>query len=514
MDKITLWLLALLLSFYISSLRSQTITSTIVDATTLEPIPYATVQINKKGVITNEEGRFSFLMDTTIKPTDSLFISSMGYESLGKPLGEFMETTIRLKPSPIELDPVIVTNKNYTADEIIALIKGNLSKNYKDAISKRKFFFRDSHHQYFNKTDYTFVKSTIKELDKPFLDQVLRTVPKSSSYYTEILADLYGKPGGDEQKIDLIRASELYDKNNELDLTTLENKFNAILKSNVEPDSYFKIKSGLFGTKIDGDDFDELYKPEKDSLDAQALEKELAEQKKKELERKTNFAKYRKRTVVRMMQNQFYQKDSKINIMDKSRKYGFSLSDFTYHGPDAVYILDFIPKGNADYRGRIYVNADDFGVIQLDYENVKSLKKFNLLGISMNEYMGKGKMIFAKDQLEHYTIRYLEEEFGTSVGIKRPLKIIEINRRVKGRNKQNELSVKLDMATTGTNKHELIIFDTETIPRETYEEFTENNTVLPTYMPHYDPDFWAGYSIIEPNQAIKEFASKETGASN
>ncbi|MEA1786405.1 carboxypeptidase-like regulatory domain-containing protein [Arenibacter sp. GZD96] len=508
MEKIASWLLALFLSLYFSTLTAQTLSAKVLDAVTQEPIAYATVQLKKKGVITNEEGRFNLLIETDFTPTDSLFISYMGYETLGKPIREFTDAVIYLRPQPIELRPVIVSNKNFTADEIMDLVKKNIATNYGKEGSKRRFFFRDSHHQALQKMDYTFVKSTIDELNIPFLDQVLHSLPKSSSYYTEILADLYEHPTEKDHKIEVIRASELYDKNKELDMNALEEKFNAIIKANVKPNSYFKVKSGLFGTKIKGEDFDELYKPEKDSLDAQMLEKELEAQKKKEVERKTNFAKYRKKTVARMLQNQFYLKDAKVNLIQKTRKYEFTLADFTYFGADAVYILDFTPKGSADYRGRIYVNADDFAIIRLDYENIKPIKTFKLLGISMNNYLSKGKMIYAKNDQALYAIRYLEEEFGTHIGVKRPLKIIEVNNHVKGRNKQNELALKLDMATTSTNKHELIIFEHQPISTATYDAFAENNTVLPTYMPNYDPNFWADYSIIEPNKAITEFTSE------
>ena len=179
-------------------------------------------------------------------------------------------------------------------------------------------------------------------------------------------------------------------------------------------------------------------------------------------------------------------------------------------GEDAVYILEFNPKGRADYKGKLYIHSDDFAVLRLDYENVRSLKKFNLLGISMNQFQGKGKMFFSKAANNTYDLRYLEQVEATKVGIRRPLKIIEKNKHVKGRNKQNELSVKLDMATVGVNKRELIVFNSEDIPMNTFEAFTENNAILPTYMANYDPEFWKGQTIIEPNQAIREFTSEET----
>ena len=424
-------------------------------------------------------------------------------------MGEFTEDIIFLSPKTIELSEVIVSNKQYSAKEIIELVKKNLDKNYNTGLSKKRLFYRNSNHQNFNKTDYTFLKSTIKTLNKDFLDSLLRTVPKKSSYYTEVLCDLYGNREEGKQKMALIKASELYDKNNQMDFTKLEEKFNQIIRENVRPDSYFKIKSGIFGTKIKEGDFDELFDTEVDSTDARALKKELEDKKKNENERKTNFSKYRRNALGRMMQGLFFMKDADLNVINRSGKYEFNIREFTYMGEDAVYIVDFKPKGSADYKGLLYINSDDFAIIRIDYENVKPLKKFSLLGISMNKYLGRGKMIFSKETNGRYGLRYLEQENGTRAGVRRPLKIIEKNRHVKGRNKQNELSLKLDMATTNVNKQEVIVFNTEPLSNVQYETFTENNSVLPTYMPAYDPEFWKGYNIIEPNQAIREFTSQE-----
>ena len=118
-------------------------------------------------------------------------------------------------------------------------------------------------------------------------------------------------------------------------------------------------------------------------------------------------------------------------------------------------------------------------------------------------------MIFTKGENDQYHLQYLEEELGAKIGIKRPLKIIELNKKVKGRNKQNELSLEIDMASTATNKHQIVIFSSEPINGPDFQAIEENNKVLPIYMPSYDPEFWKGYNIIEPNQAIKEVTSTE-----
>ncbi|MFD2788362.1 hypothetical protein KCTC52924_01137 [Arenibacter antarcticus] len=460
----------------------------------------------KKGVITNEEGRFTLQLTSQFQETDSLFVSCIGYEGLAKPINQFTESVILLTPKAIELNPVIVSNKQYTAEELIEAVKNNLKQNYSWDITRKRLFFRDSYHQNLTKTDFTFKESSIEALNERFLDSVLRTIPKETSHYTEILGDFYGDFNKDNQKLTLIKASELYDKQNELDLTALEDKFNDILKKNIKPDSYFKIKSGWFGTKVDAD---EILATPADPQDAEALKKELEEKKKKEEERKKFFATFKKKALGNIMEKLFFLEDSKLNFIARNRRYNFNIIDFTYMGDQAVYLVDFEPKRSEDYKGRLYINADDFAVIRVDYSNVKSLKTFRLLGVSMDQYLATGKMLFAKGDNNAYHLQYLEEELGARIGIKRPLKIIELNKRVKGRNKQNELSLKIDMATTGTNKHQIVIFDTETISATKLESIKENNDLLPTYMPNYDPEFWKGHNIIEPNKAIREFTSAE-----
>lgn len=488
------------------NLFAQNLSAKILDSLSNEPIPYATVLLNNKGVITNEEGKFNFILEGTIEETDSLVISCIGYESVAKPLMEFNSGTILLSPKAIELREVIVSNKNYTADEIIDLVEDNLEKNYSSDYTKKKLFYRNSSFNRMTKSDFTIKKSTIDAFNQRFLDSVMNTVPKANSFYTEILGDLYGNFNKESQKLNLIKASELYDKSKEVDLEKLEAKFNDIIKKNIRTDSYFKIKSGLFGTKIDAD---EVFETKVDSADVAAVNKQLEEKKKNEEKRKANFAAYRRERLGGLLMGLPIIDDSDYNFINKSRKYKYILKEFTYLGNDAVYVIDFHSKGSADYKGTLYINSDDFALIRADFENIKPVKSFNLLGISTNTYLSKGKVIFYKESTGNYGLRYLEVEQGTRIGIKRPLKIIEKNKVVKGRNKQNELSGKIDFVITDIEKNEIIVFDTEAITSNQFESYTENNSILPTYMPKYDPEFWKGYTIMEPNTAIKEFTSSE-----
>jgi hypothetical protein len=303
----------------------------------------------------------------------------------------------------------------------------------------------------------------------------------------------------------LIKASELYDKNKQLDAEALERKFNSIIRQNVKTDSYFKVKSGLFGTKMDAE---ELFGSEVDSTDVEALNRKLEEAQKNEESKKKYFSENKKRALANLYKNLPILEDTDFNMLWKPRKYRLTLQEFTFMGDIAVYVLSFEPKGNADFSGTLYINSDDFAIIRMDFENVAPLRKFNLLGISMNEYLAKGSMIFSQGEDKKYNLRYIDMEKGTKVGFKRPLKIIEKNKNVRGRRKQNELSLKIDAVFNGRNRYEMVVFDINEIDRAAYDAFKVDNQVLPTYMPNYDPDFWAGYNIMEPNRAIKEFTSE------
>ncbi|WP_298502956.1 carboxypeptidase-like regulatory domain-containing protein [uncultured Maribacter sp.] len=504
MEKITFWLLSIVITTIFSSTQAQTLTATVIDSASLKPIPYVTVKLNNKGVITNEEGRFSFLLNKEIKETDSLFISCIGYATLGKPIKEITGSTISLAPMAIELNPVIVTNKNYTPEEILEIVEDSILKNYNLGLAKKRVFLRETYNSRILKTDYTLKKSTIKAFNKKFIDDLISQIPKNNTVYNEALGDLYGAGDSEEQKLNLIKASELYDKSMELDFEILEKKFNKIMQENVKTDSYFKIKSGLFGTKVDAD---EMFESEVDSTDVAALNKKLADEKKNKEERKKFFAKYKRETMGKLYENIPIYESSDYNVLFKPGRYDLALEDFTYLGDAAVYVITFKPKRSEDYQGKLYVNSDDFALIRMDFENVKPLRDFGLLGVSMKEYLAAGKIIFSKGEDKKYHLSYYDISKGIKAGFRRPLKIIEKNKNVKGRRKQNELSLKVDFAFGNINRYELVVFDEATISNSQYNSFKENNTILPTYMPNYNPDFWKGHEIIEPNQAIREFIS-------
>jgi hypothetical protein len=401
-----------------------------------------------------------------------------------------------------------VSNKNFTAEEIVEIAQENLEKNYRKELSKKRLFLRQSDENRVLKTDYSIKESTIDALNKSFLDSVLSTVPKSDSYYSEMLGDFYGNQEEGLQKLSIIKASKLFDKSTEIDYEQLEKRFNDIIKKNVKTDSYFKVKSGLIGTKVEAEDFYDTDEAAIDTTDVAAVNKQLEEAKKKKERQKENFAKWKRSSLTDLYNTLPVFEDTDYNVIWKPNRYHLTLEDFTYIGDKPLYVISFTPKRSEEYEGKLYINADDFALVKMEFKNVKSIKNFKLLGISYNVYLKEGSILFNKSNDGLYDLQYLNVLSAERFGFKRPVQIIEKNKNVKGRRKQNELHLKIDAAFGARNRYEIVVFDVESINKETFTNFTENNEVLPTYMANYDPEFWKGYTIMEPNTAIKQFTSE------
>mgnify|MGYP000279865110 FL=1 len=487
--KYSLTLVSILIFSYANA---QSFSAKVIDQDTKEPISYATIETGLyQGMVSNEEGAFTFLLENIKQPQDSIYISYMGYETKGLVFEENEGITIALLPRLYELKEVFLTTELLTIKEIIERVKDNLGKNYASILSKKKIFFRQSDIGHIKKMDFGFKKSTIEELNKELLDSITKILPKKSSYYKEVVADLYGDYN--KYKLNINKAAELYDKNNDISAEGIGKKLEVIFNENIKKDSYLKIKSGFFSTK-----------KQVDSILQENEEAKAALEKKKK-EGTLEFQEQISTQIANLYEQLFFQEDSKIDVLSKSSRYNFTLDNYTVINEMTVYILKFTPKGGKDFKGTMYVNTQDFAIVRLDFENVQPISKFGLFGITYRNDVFKGKMLFDKDEDGTYGPRFIELLDGSYMGLNRPLKIIEKNKNVKGRRKQNELSLKLDIQGNQLQKKELVVFESENMTQSSYDLIEEKKLIKATYLSKYDPKFWQDYSIMEPNEAIESF---------
>ena len=484
--------LLLLFSCSLVITNAQTFSARVLDTKTKEPIPYATVATGlNQGLITNEDGEFTFLLENVSHPQDSIFISYMGYETKGVLFSKTENLEILMTPKTYELNEVFLSTRTLDVDDIIDNVKERLNKNYAVGLTKKKIFFRQSETGTMKKLDFGFEKSTIVELNKKLIDSITRIIPNKSSYYKETAADLYGNY--ENYKLNIKKAAELYDKNSDISAEGIGKKLEKIFNDNIKKDSYIKIKSGIFSTKM-----------EVDSILRENEDAKIKVEKRK-AEGDSNFHQQIENQIAYLYEQLFFSEDSKIDVIDKSNRYNFSLENYTVINGMSVYIISFSPKGGKEFKGTLYVNTLDFAIVRLDFENVKPISNFGLLGISYSNDVFRGKMLFDKVENGNYSPKYIELSDGGSMGLERPLKVIEKNKHVKGRRKQNELSLNLNIQGSQLMKYEFVVFESEAIHQSYFDKIEEYKVVKATYLSQYDPTFWINHTIIEPNQAIETF---------
>ena len=464
------------------NLKAQSTSVKILDSISFAPIPFATVSFsNSSGIISDENGDFE-LIKNELNDEDSLFISSMGYKKVSYSLNRFNDSIIFLSPKPIELNNVIITNRKLTSQEIIEKIKAAITQNYQTDLSENKIFYRKEYNSTIEKFEINKFKSSIDNVNDLLIDSLLLNLPSENKSVTEVLSNYYGNLEEDNQKINLIKSRETYKKDNEI-LESLNSKLEESLKKSLKSNSYFKIRSGLL--PFSGDlEFDGLW--DIDSTNQAALKKANDD----EIKRKENFANSIKGRVSNIYSNLFYNDATDLDFILKSNRYEFSNPELNYLGNQLVYVMTFRPKGSKDYKGTLHINSDDFAIVRIDFKNVKSLFKLKLLGFSSDNYLIEGRMVFSKLDKKKYSLTYFQVSSGSKAGIDRPFKIIEKNKFVKGRRKQNQISFNLDFIVNSLNKVELRVFQSKSIDLNLYDNLKEENKILPEYVDEFKTNFW------------------------
>ena len=464
------------------NINSQSLIVKVLDSLTLSSIPFATVYFsNNKGIITDRDGRFELIKEQSDN-NDSLFISSMGYKKISLEISSFKDSIVYMIPKIITLDNVVITNRNLSSKEIIEKVKKSIEQNYQREISEKKIFYRYESNRKIDKIEFNKFKSSIDQVNSSILDSLLIRIPKENKGATETLCYYYGNLEEGKQKINLIKSRVTYKNDDEI-LNSINSRLKEALQENLKSNSYFKIRSGLLPFSADLS-INGLW--EIDSTNQEALKKAQD----LELKRKQNFAAYQKSRITNIYSNLFYNEETKLDFILKSNRYRFGDPELTYLGNQLVYVISCFPKGSKDYKGVLYVNSDDFAVVRIDFENVKSLFKFKLLGVSTNVYLEEGRMVFSKLNNKKYSLSYFQVSNGRKSGIDRPIKVVEKNKYVKGRRKQNQISFKLDLILNSLNKQELQIFQSKTMDIKDFEDIKENNKVLPEYLDKFTTNFW------------------------
>ncbi|MCF6168435.1 carboxypeptidase-like regulatory domain-containing protein [Lutibacter sp.] len=476
--------------------HAQNYQATLKDYDSKEVIPFASILFaTNNGVITNEDGKFSLNL-SEIKQ-DSIYISSVGYLKKGFAINTLKDSVLYLKSAIENLDLVYVSKENYTANDIINLVEDNMALNYKTSFTNQKIFYRSSFTSKIYKFNTKIKKSSIPEIDQKLLDSIQGLIPKNMASHLEVLGNYY--TNGKTPKLTVTKAAKLYNKKINHSIKGMSEIFEKLLTQNTKPNSYLKVKSGIFSSKVQVDSI--LSNSEK----AKGLEKKIKDSL-GDNSPKNNLinVKYGIRNLYKSL---FYAEDPTFNLIDKKNRYNYTLNGYTLVNDEPCYIINFNPKGKKKFKGTLYINVNDFAIVQMDYTNVKPLKSFSLFGISFSQHLYTSKVLFRKKG-NYYLPYFIQLSRGDKFRIKRPLTIIEKNKYVKGRRKQNEVAMNMEFQMEQVYSKQFFVYETSKISENDFNNLKENKKYKATYLPKYDPLFWAKENIVAPNTAIQNFTTK------
>ena len=245
--------------FICLNINSQEITGKVLDSLNLDPIQFATIITNfNSSTITNEDGYFKVIKNSSFTDNDSIYISSIGYSSVSYAIGNHLEVddlNILLPAKSIDLESVTVMNREkISVEEILKNVRNNVINIYEFGYRKKRIFRRATDMSGISIFDIKIKNSSIKEFDQALFDSVTNSIPRKNNSYYEVISDYHGNLTDPEiQKINIVKSLSLKNEEGEITINAIEEKIQPIVDLRMKPDSYFKFRSGIFPVDIEAD---------------------------------------------------------------------------------------------------------------------------------------------------------------------------------------------------------------------------------------------------------------------
>lgn len=483
----------------------QNITGKIIDSTTGEIISYANIVINnKENVISNGEGYFN-LSESDIDDTTSLAISCIGYVLQKINIQELkaMQNIVKLTPSVIELNEVNISNEKLSAYEIMANVKSNFKTNYPYSSKPKKdlIFFRETNNFKPKILDVEIDKSTGFSKDalkaanaqmSSFTSKLKTNPPK---HFIDFICNKYSYVTKKDDKnlyvskLEVMKATKLKDATNSVALDDLEKSTTDIVLKHLDSTKYYRVKSGLFGSR-----------------DTISLRKDFNQKKSKSQKNQLTAAKSKLDVFTN---TNSISNTSKYDFIHTPENYEYKYEGASFSDQEElIYQLSFKPKkSKAKYKGTLYISESDFAVIRVDYqlEDGKKLNSLNLkfiLGVKSSENISNGTVIYKKNPIDNgYILHYVAHESGKYFYINRPLKFIELTDGEK-----DVFALDLKVEGNSFEKQEYLNINRSESNPLVIENIKEKDFNY-LQIKKYDPKIWKDFSAIEPSEEMKQFKS-------
>ncbi len=475
----------------------------ILDAKDGASIPFANIRINNlESLISNAEGYF--YIPTNIDDDASVVISYIGYVEVQTTTGKIrsQNNVIRMSPGVFTLDTVDVSNVKPDAYKIMAEVKNRLAVNYKTdpTATKNTIFYRKTTGFSPTKLDIEVDKSTgfskkqLADVNREltgFTNSLISHPPKG---YTDVLCNYYTAVKQKEnkplfhQKLEVVKAAKLFDENRSTSLDELQRKGMHILLQQVDTSKYYRIKSGLFGSR-----------------DTISLRKDFQ---KKGQKKPSEIVNTRSTLAAFIQLNK--PGNSKFDFITNPEIYNYSYEGALYSSSNEfIYVLNFKPKkSKAKYAGKVYVSETDYAIVRTDFSLAKgkSLGGVNLkllLGVKASENVSNGTLIFKPGESGAYYLQFASIEEGQYMYINRPLKFIEL-----ADGEKDVVAFDLKFELNMNSKMEFLNISRSAISAEAFDSQKENEFAY-VALKQYNPDLWKDYGVIAPVEEMKQFKIAE-----
>ena len=471
---------------------SQSITATIYDAETKEPLPFCTVGLEGKstGTVANAEGKF-ILGSESLSSGDILVINHIGYEIYKKPASE-TNSEIYLQQVSISLNEISIYSKDLTAKDIIEKIEENFEANHPTVNEKQRIFLHEFERAKMpGKDRITINESDFEGLDPEVIQELIDKLPNQFVEYKDALVELYFHDK--ESKLVPIDAISL-EEQSMMDLASeMEEQFKDFgenIKESVKnEDQYFKFQTGILSFKADIDTTNE---DRPDSI---------------QFQNKSDFWK----SSIKGYQRRFAHVNSDYwEFITKPGKYRYTKGEVTIINDELVYQIDFKPKSGGLFEGTIYCSTSTYGVLQVDYHfaSGKSDENFQLLGIG-HSLENIGARVIYEHTKDGYMLKYINAHEQESASIERSLTFKRKEKRFMWDKTLNRLNMDLEMNFNISSQVELLVMDRTELSSEDFNAIQQPEKFTVRKEISNSPDIWKNQTVLAPSTELSKYQRAE-----
>lgn len=468
----------------------QSYESFVFDTDTKNPIVFASIYTTQNtGVISNAEGAFKINVDN-LSQSDSLFISSLGYETRAVSATQLKTLdTIFLKEQKEMLSDVVVSANKLSANQIVQRFLDSLEKRHHIGLTKFKTFKR-THHKLnplaFNfdlKKATSFSRTQRKTFNEKAEKYFKNIKNQYSNTYQDVLYNSYYSI--DSTGMDYIKGTKLVNVKRDNSTENIQKNIFKELLTVLDTPSTFKVKSGLF--PIDDSLSTEEFIRVKDSLKKDTLQNKYS----------------KSRDALKSLTQNL----NKIEIFNEPDHYKFTLEDTNIFDGEVVYQIRFEPDHRkAIYKGSAYINAEDFGLMRLDYQLIDGEKEQGLnmkllLGLEYKIDQSEYQMIYQRQQNGKYFPKYYRFKKYQYVYLDRNLKFKE---NTDDRRNRIKLKLNLHIENSDLKQTEYLFMNPEAFTIES-NAFNPEDYVYLEKIERYDPKIWEEFDIIQATEGIKNY---------